>query len=168
MRLSGDGVTYMPNGQCPVWRREAYSSETAVRVRAGTGSSAFVTLAVRVFCRLPFVGEERSIVGGCTRLDSMMVRGERQSSKCSSRNLSRLASAVLVTVPEIPGATHPACQRLPLQSTTTQIIRGFSSSHILFRHLITPAVCIPFKDKLFPFSSSSLQTLACAVLKYGE
>lgn len=39
MRLSGEGITYMPRGQCAACRRDAYSSETAVRVRAEVASS---------------------------------------------------------------------------------------------------------------------------------
>ena len=65
----------MPNGQWPVCRRDAYSSETAVRVRAGTGSSGLATLAERVFCLRPFEEDERSIVGAWTRLESMAVAG---------------------------------------------------------------------------------------------
>lgn len=73
MRLSGEGATYMPNGQCPVWRKEAYSSETAVRVRGGTGRS-LDTLAVLVFCLedLALAGLERSSVGVGTRLESIL------------------------------------------------------------------------------------------------
>ena len=71
MRLSGDGVTYMPNGQCPVCRREAYSRETAVRVSAGAGVSTFATLAVRVFCLRALDAAERSRVGEWTRPGSM-------------------------------------------------------------------------------------------------
>ena len=77
MRLSGDGVMYIPSGQWPVCLREAYSRETAVRVRALlVDDSAFDVLLVestRVFCldgRL-FVGVEKSSEGEGTRLLSI-------------------------------------------------------------------------------------------------
>ena len=71
MRLSGEGVTYMPNGQWPVWRREAYSRETAVRVRAGVASSEMLPVRALGFVVL-LAGEERSMDGEGTRLESIL------------------------------------------------------------------------------------------------
>ena len=72
MRLSGEGVTYMPNGQWPVWRREAYSRETAVRVRAGVASSVMLPWRVPWRWALAFAGEERSTMGAGTKLESIL------------------------------------------------------------------------------------------------
>lgn len=71
--FSADGVTYIPSGQCPAWRREAYSREMAVRVRVLREASCTKgRLVLRDGLRdgpreRAFDGLERSIVGEGTR-----------------------------------------------------------------------------------------------------
>ena len=112
MRLSGEGVTYMPNGQWPVWRREAYSRETAVRVRAGVASSEM--LPVRALCFVFLLaGEERSMDGEGTRLDSIReaiddarcsVRRPAQASCSAREQLDRRSVDACMCPPERPSA----------------------------------------------------------------
>lgn len=83
-RSAGDGMTYMPSGQWPVFRMDAYSSETVVRVIAEVVASALGDRTGaeeeegKRECSLALVGAERSVVGEATRLiPSMAGTGER-------------------------------------------------------------------------------------------
>lgn len=74
-------MMYMPSGQCPLCRREAYSRETAVRVRAALDGSGTATAAelfvdeMRAGClgALLLVGLERSMVGDATSPPSIVA-----------------------------------------------------------------------------------------------
>ena len=102
----------MPNGQWPVWRREAYSSETAVRVRAGVASSEMLPVRALGFVFL-LAGEERSMDGEGTRLESIReaiddarctVRRPAQASCSAREQLDRRSVDACMCPPERPSA----------------------------------------------------------------
>jgi hypothetical protein len=75
--LSTEGTMYMPKGQCSLYRKEAYSRETAVRVRGETLASGVVIFAweaLRLGGGLGLGPEmPRSIVGEVTSDASICV-----------------------------------------------------------------------------------------------
>ena len=77
-------MTYIPSGQCPACRKEAYSSATAARatVLKAAGTFAFTSLEVALVevegmregtRERALAGLERSIVGEGTKLPSMVL-----------------------------------------------------------------------------------------------
>jgi hypothetical protein len=73
-RFSVEGTMYIPRGQCSLWRKDAYSRETAVRV---TGLVVVLVGwgAVGLVVARDFVLEApKSIVGDGTRPDNMFEK----------------------------------------------------------------------------------------------
>lgn len=78
-RFSTDGTTYIPKGQCSLWRNDAYSRETAVRATGVAVGSGGILVEGQGRCEVvrafDFEPEPRSIVGDVTRAPNIFWYG---------------------------------------------------------------------------------------------